>query len=46
MDTAGVPAEDGHQAALGKCLMEYMIEGLQWLAILTLFYLMVVGDHG
>jgi hypothetical protein len=25
--------------------MEYMIEGLQWLAILTLLYMLVVGDH-
>jgi hypothetical protein len=29
----------------GHSLMEYMIEGLQWLAILTLLYMVIVGDH-
>jgi len=26
--------------------MEYLSDGLQWLAILTLLYMVVVGDHG
>jgi hypothetical protein len=46
MATGPVPSHDGHQAASGNSLMEYMIEGLQWLAILILLYMVIVGDHG
>jgi hypothetical protein len=46
MATGRVPPEDGTEAALGYSLMEYMIEGLQWLAILILLYMVIVGDHG
>ena len=30
----------------GGHLMEFLIEGLQWLAILILLYMVIVGDHG